>query len=124
MSVESFDPKGLDDNLKVTMTESAIRHFTKQLTAAGETSVRLFIEESGCSGYMYRVELVKSGQPTDTKISINPDLDLFVQDEAKAIVQGTEIDYKRDGLNEVVKFNNPNVTSECGCGESFVVENS
>jgi iron-sulfur cluster assembly accessory protein len=73
---------------------------------------------------MYRVELVKSGQPTDTKISINPDLDLFVQDEAKAIVQGTEIDYKRDGLNEVVKFNNPNVTSECGCGESFVVENS
>jgi len=66
--------------------------------------------------------LVKEGLESDFKITIEDDLLLFVQKEALAIVQGTEIDFKKDGLNEVVKFNNPNVTGECGCGESFVVE--
>jgi iron-sulfur cluster assembly accessory protein len=124
MSVQSFDPKKLDENLTVTMTDAAVRHFTKQLATTDKTGVRLFIQESGCSGYMYRVELVNEGEPSDTAISIAPELVLYVQDEAKAIVQGTEIDFKKDGLNEVVKFNNPNVTGECGCGESFVVERS
>ncbi len=122
MTVQSFDPSGLEQRLTVTMTTAAINHFRKQLHKSGETSVRLFIQESGCSGYMYRVELVKEGLESDFKITIEDDLLLFVQKEALAIVQGTEIDFKKDGLNEVVKFNNPNVTGECGCGESFVVE--
>jgi iron-sulfur cluster assembly accessory protein len=124
MSVQSFDPKTLGENLTVTMTDAAVRHFTKQLAATDKNSVRLFIQESGCSGYMYRVELVDAGEPTDTAISVAPELVLYVQDEARAIVQGTEVDFKKEGLNEVVKFNNPNVTGECGCGESFVVEKS
>lgn len=122
MSVQSFDPNGLAENLSVTMTESAIRHFTKQLKLAEKSSVRLFLEESGCSGYMYRVELVNEAQPNDSAVSIENGPMLYVQDQARAIVQGTEIDFKKDGLNEVIKFNNPNVTAECGCGESFVVE--
>lgn len=122
MNVQSFDPKGLNDNLSVTMTDTAIVHFTKQLASAGEQHVRLFIEESGCSGFMYRVELVSEPQAKDATVKIAEAFNLYVQDEARAIVQGTEIDFKKDGLNQVIKFNNPNVTGECGCGESFVVE--
>ncbi len=123
MSVQSFDPNGLDTNLDIRMTDSAIAHFNRQLIKAGEKAVRLFIEESGCSGYMYRIALVSEPVTGDIKVAINDNLVLYVQNEARAIVQGTEIDFKKDGLNEVIKFNNPNVTGECGCGESFVVEN-
>jgi iron-sulfur cluster assembly accessory protein len=105
------------------MTDTAIAHFNRQLIKAGEKAVRLFIEESGCSGYMYRIALVSEPVTGDIKVAINDNLVLYVQNEARAIVQGTEIDFKKDGLNEVIKFNNPNVTGECGCGESFVVEN-
>ncbi|WP_196157685.1 iron-sulfur cluster assembly accessory protein [Reinekea sp. G2M2-21] len=122
MSVQSFDPNGLDTNLDIRMTDSAIAHFNRQLIKAGEKAVRLFIEESGCSGYMYRIALVTEPVTGDIKVAINDNLVLYVQNEARAIVQGTEIDFKKDGLNEVIKFNNPNVTGECGCGESFVVE--
>lgn len=123
MTVQSFDPNGLQSDFEVTMTESAVQHFQKQLSKAGKQHVRLFLEESGCSGFMYRVELVDGAEANDTDVAVNDQFHLFVEDKAKAIVQGTEIDFKKDGLNEVVKFNNPNVTGECGCGESFVVEN-
>lgn len=123
MTVNSFDPESALSDLKVTMTDTAVRHFTKQLKAAGQSCVRLFLEESGCSGYMYRIELVDEGQPGDVALNVRDDLQLYVAEDARAIVQGTEIDFKKDGLNELVKFNNPNVTAECGCGESFVVEN-
>lgn len=122
MTVQSFDPKGAAENLNITMTDAAQLHFKKQLSKAEKKAVRLFIEESGCSGYMYRVELVNEACEGDAEINISDTMSLFVSDQAKAIVQGTEIDFKKDGLNEVVKFNNPNVTGECGCGESFVVE--
>ncbi len=123
MTVQSFDPTGLDTSLDIRMTDTAIAHFNRQLIKAGEKAVRLFIEESGCSGYMYRIALVSEPVTGDIKVAINDNLVLYVQNEARAIVQGTEIDFKKDGLNEVIKFNNPNVTGECGCGESFVVEN-
>ncbi len=123
MSVQSFDPKGLLSSLNISMTDAAIKHFKRQLERAEASAVRLFLEESGCSGYMYRVELVSESQPNDVKVAINDDISLFVAEAACAIVQGTQIDFKKDGLNELIKFNNPNVTAECGCGESFVVEN-
>lgn len=122
MTVNSFDPERALGDLNVTMTEAAIGHFSRQLQSTGHSSVRLFIQESGCSGYMYRIELVDEGQPSDTGVDIQDGLKLYVAEDARAIVQGTEIDFKKDGLNELVKFNNPNVTAECGCGESFVVE--
>lgn len=123
MTVNSFDPQALNEGLQVTMTDAAVRHFHRQLKADGKTSVRLFLQESGCSGYMYRIELVDDPQSGDVPVAVRDDLILYIAESAKAIIQGTEIDFKKDGLNEMVKFNNPNVTAECGCGESFVVEN-
>lgn len=122
MTVQSFDPAGVRSSLNLTMTASAIAHFQKQLSQSAHQAVRLYLEESGCSGYMYRIELVSEGQQGDVEVAITDGLSLFVADDACAILQGTEIDFKKDGLNELIKFNNPNVTGECGCGESFVVE--
>ena len=122
MNVQAFDPKGLAENPDISMTDSAIAHFDRQLAKSDASAVRLFIEESGCSGYMYRVELVSNGSEGDLQLPQGDHFTLYVQAEALAILQGTQIDFKKDGLNEVIKFNNPNVTGECGCGESFVVE--
>lgn len=122
MTVQSIDPKELKQNPNITMTDSAVSHFKKQLAKADESAVRLYIEESGCSGYMYRVALVSQAEPGDESININDDFQLHIQGDAIAILKGTEIDFRKDGLNELVMFNNPNVTGECGCGESFVVE--
>jgi len=124
MSVQSFDPSGLKNDPGISMTEAAISHFRRQLKKSDEKSVRLFIEESGCSGYMYRIDFVSAAHEGDLTITISDDIVLYVQVEALAILQGTEIDFKKEGLNELIKFNNPNVTAECGCGESFVVESN
>jgi iron-sulfur cluster assembly accessory protein len=121
MTVQSFDPASLTA-VNITFTEKATAHFNRQLEKSDAKAVRLFIEESGCSGYMYRVDLVNTASEGDLTVETNQDWPLYVASDAVAILQGTEIDFKRDGLNEVVKFNNPNVTAECGCGESFVVE--
>lgn len=122
MTVQSFDPEALKGHIQLSMTEKAAGHFKKQLAQAGEQAIRFFIQESGCSGYMYRIDFVSQPEANDLKVDLGYGIDFYVDANALAIVQGTEIDYKRDGLNEVVKFNNPNVTAECGCGESFVVE--
>jgi iron-sulfur cluster assembly accessory protein len=122
LTVQSIDPKELKQNPNITMTEPAVAHFKKQLSQSDECAVRLYVEESGCSGYMYRVALVSQPEAGDETIDVSSDLQLHIQGEAIAILRGTEIDFRKDGLNELVMFNNPNVTGECGCGESFVVE--
>jgi iron-sulfur cluster assembly accessory protein len=121
MSVQSFDPNSTSTP-NITLTAKAIAHFDRQIASSDATGVRLFIEESGCSGYMYRVDLITDALEGDVKIEVGTDWPMFIAQDAIAVLQGTEIDFKRDGLNEMVKFNNPNVTAECGCGESFVVE--
>ena len=123
MTVQSFDPNSIASS-NISMTEKAIAHFDRQLAKSDAKGVRLFIEESGCSGYMYRVDLVSQASEGDVQVEVSANWPLFVAADAIVILQGTEIDFKRDGVNEVVKFNNPNVTAECGCGESFVVEGS
>jgi iron-sulfur cluster assembly accessory protein len=119
MSVESFDPR---QAALLTMTDAALEHSRRQIQDAGAEGIRLSIKESGCSGYMYIVDLVTEANDTDVRLSMADDVVLFVQKDAMPIVQGTEIDFAKDGINRVIKFRNPNVTAECGCGESFVVD--
>lgn len=123
MSTIEFDPSeviGRPDP-HVSMTESALEHFRSQLQASDKNDIRLYIEKSGCSGYMYRISLVESAEQHDLSVEISDDLTLNIDQAALPIVMGTEIDYKKDGLNSLIKFNNPNVVAECGCGESFIV---
>jgi len=117
MSVETFNPASA-----VNVTDAAKKHFLSQLSASDDNSgVRLSIKESGCTGYMYVVEIVSGPEESDIAIALEGDKALFVSSEALPIVQGTEIDMTQEGVNHVLTFRNPNVASECGCGESFSV---
>lgn len=117
MKVATFDP-GAD---VVTMTETALNHFRRALAGNDDKLVRLSTRESGCTGYAYVLDLVGESQADDLIIEPGEGVTLAVAPDAMTILRGTEIDYVNEGVNSVVKFNNPNVVAECGCGESFSV---
>ncbi|MDD7425195.1 MAG: iron-sulfur cluster assembly protein IscA [[Actinobacillus] rossii] len=103
------------------MTSSAAAHVKKCLDGRGKgIGLRLGIKTSGCSGLAYVLEFVDE---------LNADDNVFEQDGVKVIVDtkslvylnGTQLDFIKEGLNEGFKFTNPNVKDQCGCGESFSV---
>ena len=122
MTIEQFNP-----NVKVTMSETAIKHSRKEIAkAAGCQGIRLTLETSGCSGYMYEISFVnkeeaKDQQDSDQTFEIAEGVTLYVKKQHLPILNGTEIDFITRGLNSMFQFNNPNATAECGCGESFSV---
>jgi iron-sulfur cluster assembly protein len=83
--------------------------------------VRFGIRRTGCSGFGYTVDLATAVAESDTVFE-QDGLRLVVDREALPFVDGTEIDFQRQGLNASFVFRNPNATGECGCGESFTVE--
>lgn len=121
MSVATFDPSAP----AVTMTAAAITHFEKKLAAAQKDGanklIRLSTETSGCTGYAYVLDLADAPLEGDEVLTPSAGITLAVAPEAVNILRGTEIDLAIEGINRVVKFNNPNVVAECGCGESFSV---
>lgn len=120
MSVESFSPQ--QETVKVTPT--AIEHFTRQVKSSSTASaIRLSVKQSGCTGWMYVVDLVETGAANDLHVPLSEGVDLLIDPSALAVVGGTEIDYVTEGVNRQLKFNNPRVKDYCGCGESFSVEN-
>ena len=107
--------------MAITLTESAANRVKTFLANRGKgIGVRLGIKTSGCSGLAYVLEFVDE---------LNEDDNVFEQDGVKVIVDakslvyldGTELDFVKEGLNEGFKFANPNVKDQCGCGESFNV---
>lgn len=116
MTVNTFDPNAS----VITLTDSAIKHFKKALEGKEETMVRLSTETNGCSGYGYVLDLVSAPEAEDSIVDTG-ELTFAVANDALEILKGTEIDMVTEGVNRVVKFNNPNVVAECGCGESFSI---
>lgn len=82
--------------------------------------IRLGVKTTGCSGLAYVLEYVDAPRPEDQCIDCKG-CKLFVDPKSCAYLQGMEIDYVRQGLNEGFQFNNPNERDKCGCGESFRV---
>lgn len=117
MSVQNYVP----GNESVSMTEAAITQARAQLAREGALGLRLSVKPSGCSGFMYVLDLVHEEQATDRRYTFGGDVNIYVDATALAVINGTEIDYVKEGLNAFFKFRNPNVTGECGCGESFTV---
>ena len=118
MTVATHDPKAN----AVTLTEAAKAHFEKKLFADGRVKIlRLSTETSGCTGYAYVLDMVDEAVQGDIILMPNENITLAVDQNALNILQGTQIDYVSEGINKVVKFNNPNVVAQCGCGESFSV---
>lgn len=107
--------------MSVTLTEKAAAHVCKSIAKRGKgIGLRLGVRTSGCSGLSYTLEFADDAQPEEQQFE-NHGVLLLVDAKSLAILDGTELDFVREGLNEGFKFNNPNAKAECGCGESFNV---
>lgn len=107
--------------MAITITEAAARHVQKFLTNRGKgVGIRLGVKPSGCSGMSYVLEFVDELQPED-QVFEGHGVKVIVDPKSLLYLDGTELDFAREGLNEGFKFNNPNVKDACGCGESFNV---
>lgn len=116
MSIETYQPAS-----GVNVSDSALRHIQAELAKQSDKEgFRLYLQTSGCSGYMYETELVETPQEDDETFEIQG-VKIFIPRKDLPILNGTEIDFIKVGLNSMFQFKNPNVTGECGCGESFSV---
>ena len=107
--------------MPVTLTEKAASHVQSFLAKRGKgVGLRVGVRTSGCSGMAYKLEFVDAIEPSDTQFESHG-VRVLVDPKSLPYVDGTELDYTREGLNEGFKFRNPNVKDECGCGESFNV---
>jgi iron-sulfur cluster assembly protein len=107
--------------MSITLTEKAAVQINKQLTKRGKgIGLKLGIKKSGCSGYSYTLDYSDELKPTD-KVFEEFGVKVIVADNDLPLIDGLQLDYRREGINEAFRFDNPNVTGECGCGESFTV---
>jgi iron-sulfur cluster assembly protein len=107
--------------MAVTLTENAAERVRKFLAQRGRgEGLRLGVRSSGCSGKAYVIEYADRIEPEDL-VYESYGVKVIVDPKSLIYLDGTELDYSREGLNEGFKFNNPNVKNSCGCGESFNV---
>lgn len=107
--------------MNITLTPAAAQHVQKSLAKRGKgLGVRLGVKTTGCSGLAYKIEYVDDIAPEDLVVEAHG-VKLVVDPKSLAYLDGTELDYVREGLNEGFKFTNPNERDRCGCGESFRV---
>jgi len=103
----------------IKLTESAVSRIddmvSKREAAIG---LRIGVTESGCSGYSYAMDFAESINDNDTVIE-QGGVKVIIDEASMPILDGIELDFVKQGLNQNFKFNNPNVVSSCGCGESF-----
>ena len=107
--------------MAVTLTENASRHVQAYLTKRGKgLGLRLGVKTSGCSGMAYALEFCDVITEDDSVFESNG-VTVVVDAKSLPYLDGTNLDYRREGIQEGFKFTNPNETSHCGCGESFSV---
>ncbi len=103
------------------MTEAAQAHIQRQLAKRGKgIGIRVGVKTAGCSGLAYVLEFVDESEPDDVVFEQNG-VKLIVDPKSLVYLDGTELDFVKEGLNEGFAFSNPNVKNACGCGESFHV---
>lgn len=107
--------------MPISVTEAAAKHVSGQLAARGKgEGIRIGVRTSGCSGLAYVLEFVDTPDPEDQMFE-GHGVKLFIDPKSLVYLDGTIVDFAKEGLNEGLEFRNPNVTGECGCGESFTV---
>jgi len=107
--------------MSITLTPQAATHVQNYLAKRGKgIGLRLGVRTTGCSGLAYKLEYADEVQDGDFQFESNG-VRVLVDPKSLPYVDGTELDFTREGLNEGFRFNNPNVKDECGCGESFNV---
>ncbi len=107
--------------MPVILTDRAAKHVNTFLAKRGKgVGLRLGVRTSGCSGLAYKLEFADAVNPEDVLFESNG-IKVFVDPKSLPYLDGTVLDFAREGLNEGFKFSNPNIKDECGCGESFTV---
>ena len=107
--------------MSITLSHTAADRVRRFLDARGRgTGLRLAVKKTGCSGFAYVVDLEDEIGEGDHVFESNG-IPVIVDPATLHMVDGTHIDFKRDGLNETFTYDNPNMKSLCGCGESFGV---
>ena len=107
--------------MAVTLTDRAAQHVQRYIAKRGKgVGLRLGVRTTGCSGLAYKLEFADDIAPEDHTFESNG-VRVLIDPKSLAYLDGTELDFVREGLNEGFKFNNPNEKDRCGCGESFNV---
>lgn len=107
--------------MAITLSESAAERVKKFIAGRGKgVGVRLGVKTTGCSGLSYVLEFADEISPEDQAF-VDKGVTILVDKKSLLFIDGTEMDFTREGLNEGFKFTNPNMKGECGCGESFTV---
>lgn len=116
MTVTGYDPN------QISATDSALHHIEAQIVKSGHHHLRLSVKESGCNGYMYVLDYIDQPAAGDVAFTVGDAIEVYVSATDLPLVRGTQLDYVVEGLNGALKFNNPNASTHCGCGESFSVQ--
>jgi iron-sulfur cluster assembly protein len=107
--------------MAVQLTDRAADHVKRYIAKRGKgVGLRLGVRTTGCSGLAYKLEFADEVRPEDAAFESNG-VRVLIDPKSLAYLDGTELDFVREGLNEGFKFNNPNEKDRCGCGESFNV---
>lgn len=107
--------------MAITLTDRAADHVQRYMQKRGKgVGVRLGVKTTGCSGLAYKLEFADEILPEDQEFESHG-VRVLIDPKSLAYLDGTELDYVREGLNEGFRFNNPNEKDRCGCGESFNV---
>ncbi len=107
-------------NDQISLTDAAAERVKDFMSREGGIGLRVDVRKTGCSGWAYDVGIARAAESSDHIVETNG-LKIVVSDKAWPMVAGTEVDFVHEGLVREFRFRNPNVTGECGCGESFTV---
>jgi len=107
--------------MAISITEPAADRVRNYLEVRGKgVGLRLGVKKTGCNGFAYVINYADSIEDSDIVFE-QRGIKVIVDPKSLELIDGTEVDFVKDGLNEAFRFRNPNVTGECGCGESFSV---
>lgn len=107
--------------MAINLTEAAAKQIAAQLEKRGHgLGLRLGIKKAGCTGYSYVIDFADTAGP-DEAVFEQHGVKVVVRAADLAVLDGIRIDYRREGISSAFRFDNPNVTATCGCGESFAV---
>ncbi len=107
--------------MAISLTDSAADRVRTYLDKRGNgIGLRLGVTQTGCSGYSYVINYADEIEDSDIVFE-DKGITVVVHPDALRLIDGTEVDFVKNGLNEAFSFRNPNISGECGCGESFTV---
>ncbi len=107
--------------MAISLSDSAAARVTEHLSNRGKgLGLRLGVQKTGCNGFAYIVNFADEVSESD-EVFDSKGVQIYVERDALKLLDGTHVDFVKDGLNEAFRFSNPNSAGECGCGESFNV---